>query len=88
MTHPDPSDEQLNAAPVYRPYGPRGQTGPAFDFATLACLWILKQAEPSRWTWESVRRLPPIVSHDGLTLNPATETPEGDALIAFYERAL
>lgn len=37
---------------TYTPTHPDGRKGPAFDFATLACLWILAQEHPEQWDWE------------------------------------
>lgn len=41
--------------PTYTPRHPSGHRGPAFEYATLACLWIIQQTNPSEWTWEVSR---------------------------------
>ena len=41
---------------TYFPTTADGRVGPSFEFATLACLWILEQADSHLWRWE----IPPI----------------------------
>ncbi len=38
----------------YRPIHTSGVTGPVSEYATLACLWIIQQADPTGWEWEQV----------------------------------
>lgn len=37
---------------LYTPRHPSGHFGPTFAYASLACIWIAAQNNPSEWTWE------------------------------------
>jgi hypothetical protein len=71
---------------LYRPHGPRGQTGPTFDYLTIALIWCLGRPDFKQWDVEPIAPQKAIVGQDGMTLCPAPDSDEGKELIAFYDR--